>query len=48
MVNMKEILGIAWNIFAPFVGKAMIALVIVLPLGLGIYIIAHKFKNRKK
>jgi len=48
MVNMKEIMGIVWDIFAPFVGKAMIVVIILGVLGLLIDIAVHKIRNKKK
>lgn len=48
MVDMGEILGGLWSAFAPFVGKAIIAIFVVGLLGFGIDFVAHKIKNRKK
>ena len=48
MVNMKEILAGLFSAFMPFVGKAIIAIIVVALLGLGIDLIAHKIRNRKK
>lgn len=47
MVDMKEIIGGLWNAFAPFVGKAIIAVIILGLLGLAIDIIAHKIRKKK-
>lgn len=47
MVDMKEIIGGLWKAFAPFAGKAIIAIIIVGLLGLAIDIIAHKIKSKK-
>lgn len=48
MVDMKEILAGLFSAFMPFVGKAIIAIIIVAALGFCIDLIAHKIKNRKK
>lgn len=48
MVDMGEILGGLWTAFSPFVGKAVIAIVIVGVLGIGIDLVANAIKNRKK
>ena len=48
MVDMGEILTGLWSAFAPFVGKAIIAIIVVGVLGFGIDLIAHKIKNRKR
>lgn len=48
MVNMTEIFEGLWTAFAPFVGKAIIAIVIVGALGFLIDLISHKIKDRKK
>ena len=47
MVDMGEILGGLWSAFAPFVGKAIIAIIIVGALGFCIDLAAHKIKSRK-
>lgn len=47
MVNMKEILSGLWSAFAPFVGKAVIAIIIVGALGIGIDLAAHAIKKHK-
>lgn len=47
MVDMKEIIGGLWKIFSPFIGKAIIAVVILGLLGLVIDIIAHKIRKKK-
>lgn len=48
MVDMGEILGGLWSAFAPFAGKAIIAILVTGLLGFGIDLIAHKIKNHKK
>lgn len=48
MVDMREILGGLWTAFGPFVGKAVIAIIIVGVLGIGIDLAAKALKNRKK
>lgn len=48
MVDMKEILGGLWTAFSPFIGKAIIAIVIVGILGISIDLLAHAIKKRKK
>lgn len=48
MVDMGEILGGLWSAFAPFVGKAIIAILVVGLLGFGIDLVTHIIKNRKK
>ena len=48
MVDMEEIVTGIMRAFAPFIGKAIIAIVIVGLIGLAIDIIAHKIRNRKK
>ena len=45
---MQEILQGLWNAFAPFIGKAVIAIIVVGFLGLGINLITHKFQNKDK
>lgn len=45
---MGEILQGLWNAFAPFIGKAIIAIIIVGIIGLAIDLIAKKIKHRKK
>ena len=47
MVNMKEILGGVLKVFTPFIGKAIITIVILGALGLLIDLIAHKIRNKK-
>lgn len=47
MVNIGEILGGLWNAFAPFVGKAIIAIVIIGVLGIGIDLTVHAMKKHK-
>ncbi len=47
MVNMKEILGGIFTAFKPFIGKAIITIVILGALGLLIDVIAHKIRNKK-
>ena len=47
MVDMKEIISGLWKAFAPFAGKAIIAIIIVGILGFAIDIIAHKIKSKK-
>ena len=44
----KEILQGLWNAFSPFVGKAIIAIIIVGLLGFSIDLIADKIRNRNK
>ena len=48
MVNMEEIITGIMGAFAPFIGKAIVAIVIVGLIGVAIDIIAHKIRNRKK
>lgn len=48
MVDMGEIIGGLWTAFAPFVGKAIIAIIVVGLLGLGINLAVNAIKNRKK
>ena len=48
MVNTKEILVGLFSAFMPFVGKALIAIIIVGALGFGIDLITHAIKKRKK
>lgn len=45
---MEEIIFGLWNAFAPFIGKAVIAIIVVGALGLCIDIIAHKIRNKDK
>ena len=48
MVNMEEIITGIMGAFAPFIGKAIVAIVIVGLIGVAIDIIAHMIRNRKK
>ena len=48
MVDMKEILVGLFSAFMPFVGKAIITIIILGILGFFIDLAAHKIKNRKK
>lgn len=48
MVDMKEIISGLWKAFAPFAGKAIIAIIIVGLLGLAIDIVAHKIKSKNE
>ena len=47
MVDMGEILKGLLSAFTPFVGKAIVAIIIVGALGIGIDLAAHAIKNRR-
>lgn len=47
MVDMGEIVSNLIDIFTPFVSKAMIAVIIIAPIGIAIDLLPKYLKNRK-
>ena len=48
MVDMGEIIRTLLSGLAPFIGKAIVAIIIISALGFVIDLVAHKIRNRKK